>query len=144
MRFRKASHSIYHTEYHVVLTPRYRRKLFVKGVKEYLEKLFLNLDNLDPDIVVIKANVQVDHAHLVVMIPPRIAVANAIGFITSQTGKKIRERFDFIRKAIQRGGGIWSRGYCVSTVGLNEKAILADVEHQGKEDTGQFELHFGQ
>ena len=142
MRFRKGSHSIYHTEYHVVLTPRYRRKLFVKGVKEYLEKMLMKLENLDPDIEVMKVNVQLDHVHMVAIIPPRLAVANVIGFIASQTGKRLREKFPFIREAIRRGGGIWSRGYCVSTVGMNEKAILAYVEHQGREDTGQLELDF--
>ena len=37
-------------------------------------------------------------------------------------------------------GGIWSRGYCVSCIGLNEKEILAYVEHQEKEDKGQLQL----
>jgi putative transposase len=57
----------------------------------------------------------------------------------SQSAKKLRERFEFIRKAIGRGG-MWSRGYCVSTVGMNEKAILRYVEHQEKEDKAQIIL----
>jgi putative transposase len=57
----------------------------------------------------------------------------------SQSAKKMRERFDFIKKAIGRGG-MWSRGYCVSTVGMNEKMILRYVEHQEKEDKAQITL----
>ncbi|MBI5798305.1 MAG: transposase, partial [Candidatus Yonathbacteria bacterium] len=56
MRFRKGSHAIYKTEYHVVWTPRYRRKIFVRGVAQYAFHLIKNLDHLDPDIEVMKLN----------------------------------------------------------------------------------------
>ncbi len=74
MRFRKSAHAIYKTEYHLVWIPRYRRKIFVKGVKEYTEKILSNFPELYPDIEVIKLSVQEDHVHMVVVIPPRIAV----------------------------------------------------------------------
>jgi len=78
MRFRKSAHAIYKTEYHLVWIPRYRRKIFAKGVKEYTEKILSNIPELYPDIEVVKLSVQEDHVHMVVVIPPRIAVANAI------------------------------------------------------------------
>ena len=78
MRFRKSAHAIYKTEYHLVWIPRYRRKIFVKGVKEYIEKILSNIPEHYPDIEVIKLSVQEDHVHMVVVIPPRIAVAKAI------------------------------------------------------------------
>jgi len=53
MKFRKSAHAIYKTEYHLVWIPRYRRKVFVKGVKEYAEKLFSHLPVLDSDIEVV-------------------------------------------------------------------------------------------
>lgn len=137
-------HAVYHTEYHIVWTPRYRRKLFVKGVKEYTEKLIMQLDTLDEDIEVKRVNVQEDHVHVVIIIPPRVSVARTVQFMKSQTGKKLREKFDYIDKAMrQKGRGMWSRGYCVSTIGLNEKMIMDYVKHQEKEDKGQLELVFG-
>jgi len=57
MRFRKSTHSAYNTQYHIVWMPRYRRKLPVKGIKEYLEKLFTNMEGIDEDIEVKKVNV---------------------------------------------------------------------------------------
>jgi len=99
----------------------------------------MNLEGLDDDIEVIKVNVQIDHVHIVTIIPPRLSVASAVQYMKSQSAKKMRERFEFIRKAISRGG-IWSRGYCVSTVGMNEAMILNYVEHQEKEDKGQLRL----
>ena len=99
----------------------------------------MHVEGLDDDIEVMKVNVQVDHVHLVVMIPPRLSVAEVVQYMKSRSGKKLRERFGFIRKAMRRGG-IWSRGYCVSTVGMNEETILRYVEHQEKEDSGQLRL----
>jgi len=128
MRFRSSTHAVYHTEYHIVWTPRYRRRIFVKGVDKYLEDVLMNLEGLDDDIEVVKVNVQIDHVHIVTIIPPRLSVASAVQYMKVESAKKLRERFEFIRKAIGRGG-VWSRGYCVSTVGLNEKAILRYVEH---------------
>lgn len=52
----------------------------------------------------------------------------------------MKEKFEYMQKAIYGRGGIWSRGYCVSSIGLNEKAIFKYVEHQGKEDSGQLVL----
>ena len=77
---------------------------------------------------------------MVVVIPPRIAVADAIQYIKTQLAKKIKAKFPFMQKAYARKGGIWSRGYCVSCIGLNEKEILAYVEYQEKKDKGQLQL----
>ena len=140
MRFRKSSHAIYKTEYHVVWTPRYRRKIFVPGVRQYAQKLLKGLDGLDPDIEVLIVNVPLDHVHMVIVIPPRVSVADAIQFIKSQSGKLLKAKFPFLEQVMWGRSGIWSRGYCVSTVGLNEKEILAYVAHQDKEDRGQLKL----
>ena len=144
MRFRKSTHSVYNTQYHIVWTPRYRRKLLIKGVKEYLEKLFKNMDGLDEDIEVRKVNVQKDHVHIVIVIPPRVSVASVIRYMKSLSGKRLKEKFEFMKVAMYGRGGIWSRGYCVSTVGLNEKAIMDYIEYQYKEDAGQLELELGE
>jgi len=143
MRFRKSTHAVYKTEYHIVWTPRYRRKLLKSGVKEYLEKMLINLEDLDEDIEVMRVNVQLDHVHLVVVIPPRVSVAGVVQFMKSRTSKQLKEKFEFMQKAISGGAGIWSRGNCVSTIGMDEKAILHYVEHQEKEDKGQLNLELG-
>jgi len=108
----------------------------VKGVKEYTEKILLHIPELYPDIEVLKLNVQDDHVHMVVVITPRIAVADAIRFIKTQSAKKLMAKFLFMQKTYVRKGGIWSRGCYVSCIGLNEKEILAYVEHQKKEANG--------
>ena len=142
MRFRKGAHAIYKSEYHIVWTPRYRRKIFVRGVRQYVQKLLAHMDGLDPDIEVLKVNAPLDHVHMVAVIPPRVAVADVIQFLKSQSGKLMKARFPFLQKLYNGKEGIWSRGYCVSTIGLNEKEILAYVTYQDKEDRGQLRLEF--
>ena len=143
MRFRKSAHSLYNTEYHIVWTPRYRRKLLVDGAREYLFEFLSRFEGLEPDIEVRKVNVRPEHVHLVIVIPPRVSVARVVQYMKSKTGKALKSRFPFMRKTIYGRGGIWSRGYCVSSIGLNEKAIMEYVEHQEKEDKGQLKLELG-
>jgi len=102
------------------------------------------MDGIDEDIEVRKVNVQKDHVHIVIVIPPRVSVASIIKYMKSLSGKKLKEKFEFMKKAMYGRGGIWSRGYCVSTVGLNEKAIMDYVEYQYKEDSGQLKLELGE
>lgn len=102
------------------------------------------MEGLDKDIEVRKVNVQIDHVHMVVVIPPRVSVASVMKYMKSTSGVKLKEKFEFIKKAIYGRGGIWSRGYCVSTVGLNEKAIMDYIEYQYKEDSGQLKLELGE
>jgi putative transposase len=79
---------------------------------------------------------------MVVVIPPRYAVARVVQYIKSQTAKALKAKFPFLQKTYMTREGIWSRGYCVSCIGLDEKEILAYVEHQEKEDNGQLQLPF--
>ena len=140
MRFRKSSHAIYKTEYHVVWTPRYRRRIFTKGVKEYADKLLAHVPELKSDIEVLKVNVQIDHIHMVIVIPPKYSIAQVVQFIKSRSGKLLKAKFAFLNNVMWGRSGIWSRGYCVSSIGLDEKRILAYVTYQEKEDSNQLTL----
>jgi len=77
---------------------------------------------------------------MVVLIPPRIVVADVIQYIKTQSAKRLKAKAPFIQKTYAGKGGIWSRGYCVSCIDLNEKEILAYVDYQEKEDKEQLQL----
>ena len=141
MRFRKGVHAVYNLEYHIVWTPRYCRRLLKGGAKAYLEKVLKDLEGLEEDIEVIAVNAQEDHVHVIVFIPPRVSVAAVVKYMKSLTGRKLKEKFEYMRKAIYGRGGIWSRGYCVSSIGLNKERIMRYVEYQEKKDKGQLELN---
>ena len=78
-----------------------------------------------------------DHVHLVVSIPPTMRVGKAVGIIKQNTARELKQKFPFIKQVYWGTDEVWSDGYFVSTVGLNESVIRKYVENQGKKDTGQ-------
>ena len=84
-----------------------------------------------------------DHVHLHMVIPPKDAVAKVVATLKSVTRAGLKEKFPhFLRKVYWDGGGIWGRGFFVSTVGINEAIIRCDVRYQSEQDTGQAQLEF--
>jgi putative transposase len=126
----------------MVWIPRYRYKVLVKGVDEYLVKRMDEIRKTYPEIEYVQRNIQPDHVHLVLSFPPKYSIAKVVQIIKSNTGKAMWEKFDFLRKRYYGRGGIWSAGYFVSTVGLDEKLIEKYVQYQEKEDLGQAKLAF--
>ena len=86
-------------------------------------------------------NIQEDHVHLVICIPPRYAVSDIIGKIKANTSRSIRKQFPEVRK-IYRRDVLWSLEFFSSTVGIDEEVIKRYVEFQEKMDKGQVQLSF--
>jgi putative transposase len=143
MEIRRQAHCVYRCMYHMVLIPRYRYKVLIKGVDEYLLKKMDEIRKIYPEIEYVQRNIQPDHVHLVLSFPPKYSIAKVVQIIKSNTGKAMWEKFEFLRKRYYGRGGIWSAGYFVSTVGLDEKLIEKYVQYQEKEDLGQAKLALG-
>ena len=75
-------------------------------------------------------NVQKDHIHLVVMVPPKIAISDLMGRVKGQTSMKMFNQYRELRKKPYWGNHFWSKGYCVDTVGLDEEMIRKYVRYQ--------------
>ena len=126
----------------MVWIPRYRYKVLVKGVDEYLMKKMDEIRKTYPEIEYVQRNIQPDHVYLVLSFPPKYSIARVVQIIKSNTGKAMWGKFEFLRKRYYGRGGIWSAGYFVSTVDLDEKLIERYVRYQEKEDLGQAKLAF--
>ena len=142
MEYRKQAHAVYYTRYHIVLSTKYRRKVLKKGVGGYLEKLVHQITNYHPDIEVLEVTTNTDHIHMMLIIPPKYSVGKVVQLIKANTGRKMREKFAYLDKVYWGVKGIWSIGYFVSTVGVNEETIRKYIQMQGKEDSGQAKLEF--
>jgi putative transposase len=116
----------------------------VKGVKEYLELKMDEVKKWYPELEYVERNIQPDHVHLVLSFPPKYSIAKIVGVIKSNTGRELKEKFEFLRRRYYGRGGIWSVGYFASTVGLDEAMIKHYVKYQEKEDLGQATLALGQ
>jgi putative transposase len=132
-RFKKLAHSLYECKYHVVFCPKYRYKILENGVAKYVEQQIHLLSGQKDGVEVIEINVQPDHVHLVVTIPPKYAVSQYMGFLKGKLALRLFDRFPQLRKKYW-GQHVWSRGYCVSTIGLDEEHIVKYVKWQNKKD----------
>jgi len=142
MKYRKQGHCVYYTQYHLVLVAKYRRKIFVAGVIEYLKELLKRIKDYYPDIAISEVNSDEDHVYFLVSIPPKIAVGKVVGIIKANTARELKSKFVFLKKVYWGDDGIWSDGYFVSTAGIDEEIIRKYIVRQGQEDSGQAQLEF--
>jgi putative transposase len=136
MRTRQLNHSVYQTQYHLVWGTRYRRK----WLKEYVKKEFAAscyaVVKKYPTLYIHSLNTDEDHVHLQIEIPPNLSIAAVVQQLKIESSKRIKRRFKFVRE-IYIDGSIWSVGYFVSTIGLNERMISQYIAYQGKKDNAR-------
>jgi len=128
---------VYHCEYHVVIVTKYRKAVFNEGIFAYFEKKLAEITEHYPLIKFRVVNHDKDHIHILVSIPPTMTVGKAIGVIKQNTSRELKQKFPFLREVYWGTDAVWSEGYFVSTVGINEAMIQAYIEEQGKKDAGQ-------
>jgi len=131
-RFSKLAHAVWECKYHLVWCPKYRYRLLRGELGKSVRSVLRELCDWK-HIEILSGDVQIDHVHLVLSIPPKYSVSEAVGFLKGKSAIKI---FDMHHELKQRywGRHFWARGYCVSTVGLNEEEIKKYVRWQLKKD----------
>jgi len=141
MENRLSGHTVYRTEYHIVWIPKYRRKILNPGVKDYLSKLFPKILKQMPGVEIISQNIQIDHIHIVAIIPPKYSASDVVAQIKARSAGILRKKFAWLDRVFWKERNIvWSSGFFISTVGLNEQQILNYVKWQGAQDSGQLKL----
>lgn len=83
-----------------------------------------------------------DHVHLCLSIPPKYSVANTIGFIKGKSAIRIHREY-LGRQRNFAGFHFWARGYCVSTVGLDEQVVRDYIRRQEDEEKREEQLQLG-
>ena len=132
-RFRSLAHSIWYCHYHIVWVPKYRFRILKGQIKKEVEKMIRMIsDQLGCKIE--ELNVQEDHVHLLVMVPPKIAISKYAGVVKGKTAIRIFSKFPDLKVKPYWGNHFWARGYCVDTVGLNLEKIKKYVKYQEKKE----------
>ncbi len=137
MEVRIAAHTAYRLQYHVVWVCKYRRRILKPGVRDYLHKVLLGLLRRMPGVEIETIGFDGDHLHMVMVIPPKYAIADVMGQLKSQSSSIMRKKFDWLDKVYWKENIVWSPGYFVSSVGVDEQTIKRYVEYQGQQDSGQ-------
>ena len=132
-RYKRLSHSVYECKYHVVFCPKYRHRIFRDDIAEYTRQQIYQLCRQKDNIEILELNVQVDHVHLVLSIPPKYAVSSIMGFLKGKLSIRLFQRYERLGRHYW-GRHLWSRGYCVSTIGLDEEKIRKYVQWQKQQE----------
>jgi len=135
-----SGHGAYRTQYHIVWIPKYRRRILNLGVRGYIVRLFPKIIKTMPGCKIIEYNIMKYHIHMVMIIPPKYAVSDVIKKIKGVTSINLRKKFDWLKKVYWEEGVVWSPGYFVSTIGIDEKEIIKYVRWQQSQDSGQAKL----
>jgi putative transposase len=117
------------SKYHVVWIPKYRKKKQYGKLRVHLGTLIKDLAR-QKESTVVEGHLMGDHVHMLLSIPPKYAVSQAIGLIKGKSAIYIARTYVGQRKNFT-GQNFWARGYFVSTMGMDEEAILEYIRiHQ--------------
>ena len=136
----KGGHSIYRLQYHCVWVCKYRRRILRPGVCEYMVVILKMLQRSLPGVEIETIGFDGDHLHMVIVIPPKYSIANVMGQMKSQSASRLRKKFEWLEKVYWKENIVWSPGYFVSSIGLDEETIIRYVERQGLLDAGQLRM----
>ncbi|QBQ53923.1 IS200/IS605 family transposase [Nitrosococcus wardiae] len=132
-RFRKLSHTIWHCQYHIVWVPKYRHRILTGRVAEevgWCIRAFAEQQKGE----VVELNVQFDHVHWLVWVPPKVSLSDFVGTVKGRTAIRVFNKFRELKRRLYWGHRFWARGYCVDTVGLDEAKIRAYVQYQERRE----------
>ena len=130
--FNKISHAVWECKYHFVWCPKYRYKILKGDIGKSVREIIRQLCEWRK-LEILAGNVQLDHIHLVLSIPPKYSVSEVVGFLKDKSAIKMFDLYPHLKKRYW-GRHFWAKGYCVSSVGINEEQIKKCVRWQLKKD----------
>ena len=134
------SHVKWYCRYHVVIVPKYRRKAMFGVIRKEVGVILKELCRRF-GIELVEGHVMPDHVHMCLGIPPKYSVANTVGKLKGKSAIMIHQKFGRKRNFV--GLHFWTRGYCVSTVGIEEAVIIKYIQNQEAHDKREDQLKLG-
>ena len=137
-----SSNSLSHTKwickYHIVFTPKYRRKAIYAQYKVSIGEILRNLCKYK-GVEIIEGHLMVDHVHMLVSIPPKYSVSQFMGYLKGKSSLMIFDKHANLKYKFGNRH-FWAEGYYVSTVGLNEATIKKYIQEQESHDIAMDKL----
>ena len=132
------SHVRWYCKYHVVFVPKYRKRSLYGTLRRDIGNILRGLC-VQHGVELVEGHAMADHIHLCLSIPPKYSVANTVGFLKGKSAIQIHRKY-LGRPKQFTGLHFWSRGYCVSTVGLDEQVIREYIRNQEEDEKRQESL----
>lgn len=137
--WKNQSHVKWYCKYHIVFSPKYRKKAMFGSLRKGVGKILRELCK-QAGVELVEGHAMSDHVHLCLSIPPKYSVANTVGFLKGKSAIRIHREYLGKRKNFT-GFHFWARGYCVSTVGLDEAVIREYIRNQEEEEKRHEQLN---
>jgi len=132
------THVKHYCKYHIVFVPKYRKKAIYGTLRRDIGGILRELCR-QQGVDLVEGYAMRDHIHLLLTIPPKYSVANTVGFLKVKSANRIFRDYMQVRRNFT-GRSFWVRGYCVSTVGLDETMIREYIRNQEKEEKRQEQM----
>ena len=133
------SHVRWDCKYHVVIIPKYRRKVFYGRLRRQIGTILRELCR-QRGVEMLEGHAMPDHIHMCLSIPPKYSVAFVLGFLKGKSAARIHR--ELLHERRMSGLSFWASGYCVSTVGLDETRVRQYIREQEELENRQGELDF--
>jgi putative transposase len=133
------SHVRWECKYHVVIIPKYRRKMLYGKLRAKIGSILRDLCK-QKGVELLEGHAMPDHIHMCLSVPPRYSIAYVIGFLKGKSAIRIHR--DLLQEGRRYPMHFWAVGYCVSTVGLDEQQVRQYIQEQEKMESAQDQLKF--
>lgn len=137
--WKSLSHVRWDCKYHVVIVPKYRKRRLYGKFRESVGQMLKELCQ-QKQVELLEGHLMPDHIHMCLSVPPKFSIAFIIGFLKGKSAIRIHRELLKVKRVT--GLHFWSRGYCVSTVGLDEEAVRQYIRNQEKHEKQQLEFDF--
>lgn len=136
MGYRKTSHSVYDLKYHIVWVTKYRYKILRGGIGVRTRDIIRQICN-QLDVQIKTGHVSVDHVHLLVSVPPTLAVSKLVQRMKGASSRKLLQEYSELSKRYW-GRHLWARGYfAVSTGNVTDEIIRQYIESHDDKPNGE-------
>ena len=132
------AHVKWECKYHIVIIPKYRRKVLYGQVRRRVGEILRELCQ-QRGIKLLEGKAMPDHVHMLLSVPPKFSVAHTIGYLKGKSAIRIHQTV-LKTKGTLFGRSFWAKGYCVSTVGWDEQGIKQYIREQEKLQKDQEQL----
>ena len=131
------AHVRWDCKYHVVIIPKYRRKVLYGNLRRQVGVILRELCR-QKGVELLEGQLMPDHVHMCLSIPPKYSVAHVIGFLKGKSAVRVHR--ELLHERRMTGLHFWATGYSVSTVGLDEERVRRYIREQEKLESGQGDL----
>lgn len=126
-RLYQLEHSTYYCVYHLVWVTKYRQPLFSNDYNKMVLKKMLKSICRWKGFEIKAWHIGDEHIHLYILIPPKYSVSYAVLILKGKSSSWIKKKTKKLPM-----GSIWSRGYFITTTGVNEQIIKRYIESHGR------------